>query len=184
MTPPSAYDADTSPADCRAVRGMIRCAAGACSVPAAQVRYFLVAETQKVERPSMRYRSSILGSLLKLIDRRQFDAIVDRHNGNAYDKSFDSWNHLVCLIGAQLGGVQSLRELEAAWRAHAHHHYHPGVGELRRATLSDANRRRPTAIFSHLFTLLGGQATAGLPRHCRQMLPLIPATPVPLGTVI
>jgi len=132
----------------------------------------------------MRYRSSILGSLLKLIDRRQFDAIVDRHDGNAYDKSFDSWNHLVCLIGAQLGGVQSLRELEAAWRANAHHHYHLGVGELRRSTLSDANRRRPTAIFSDLFSLLVGQATAGLRRQGRQMLRLIDATPVPLGKVI
>src|SRR5260370_21029127 len=115
---------------------MIRCAAGACSVPAAQVRYFLVAETQKVERPSMRYRSSILGSLLKLIDRRQFDAIVDRHDGNAYDKSFDSWNHLVCLIGAQLGGVQSLRELEAAWRATPPHHHHLAPSARRTATLS------------------------------------------------
>src|SRR5260221_13078892 len=140
---------------------MIRCAAGACSVPGAQVRYFLVAETQKVERPSMRYRSSILGSLLKLIDRRQFDAIVDRHNGNAYDKSFDSWNHLVCLIGAQLGGVQSLRELEAAWRANAHHHYHLGVGELQRSSPSDPNRRRPTALFRDLFDLYVGQAATG-----------------------
>jgi len=65
----------------------------------------------------MHYCDSIFGSLLKLIDRRQFDAIVDRHNGNAYDKKFDSWNHLVCLIGAQLSGAQSLRELEAAWQA-------------------------------------------------------------------
>jgi putative transposase len=89
----------------------------------------------------MRYRGSIFGGLLKVIDRRQFEAIVDRHDGNAYDKSFDSWTHLVGLLCSQLSGARSLRELEAAWQANAHHHYHLGVGQLRRSTLSDANRR-------------------------------------------
>jgi hypothetical protein len=35
----------------------------------------------------MRYRDSIFGSLLKPIDRRQFRAIVERFEGDAYDKS-------------------------------------------------------------------------------------------------
>jgi putative transposase len=132
----------------------------------------------------MRFGSSILGSLLKFIDRRQFDAIVDRHRGNAYDKSFDSWTHLVCLICAQLSGAQSLRELEAAWQANAHHHYHLGVGKLSRSTLSDANRRRPPAILGELFNRLVAQAAAGMRREGRQMLRLIDATPIPLGKVI
>jgi putative transposase len=132
----------------------------------------------------MRYRGSIFGSLLKLIDRRQFDAAVERHNGNAYDKTFDSWNHLVCLIGAQLSGAQSLRELEAAWQANAHHHYHLGVGKLSRSTLSDANQRRPVAIFAELFSHLSGQATRTGRREGEQMVRLIDATPIPLGKVI
>jgi hypothetical protein len=48
-------------------------------------RSFLVVETQK--GPSMRHVDSIFGSLLKPIDRRRFQAIVDRHVGDAYDKS-------------------------------------------------------------------------------------------------
>lgn len=132
----------------------------------------------------MQYRSSILGSLLKLIDRRQFATVVDRHNGDAYDKSFDSWSHLVCLIGAQLSGAQSLRELEAAWQANAHHHYHLGIGQLRRSTLSDANQRRPTEIFSDLFNHLSARAARGLRRQGKQMLRLIDASPIPLGKAI
>jgi putative transposase len=132
----------------------------------------------------MRYRGSIFGGLLKLIDRRQFDAAVERHNGNTYDKTFDSWNHLVCLIGAQLSGAQSLRELEAAWQANAHHHYHLGVGKLSRSTLSDANQRRPVAIFAELFSRLSGQATRTGRREGEQMVRLIDATPIPLGKVI
>jgi hypothetical protein len=123
---------------------------------AGKAGYFLVVETQK--GPGMRYSDSILGDLLKPIRRRWFDAVVDRHGGNAYDKSFGSWDHLVALIYAQLGGASSLRGLEAAWNANSHHHYHLGVGKLARSTLADANGRRPLAIFSETFAMLSGLA--------------------------
>jgi putative transposase len=129
-------------------------------------------------------RGSIFGNLLKLIDRRRFEAIVDDHNGNAYDKSFDSWSHVVCLIGGQLSGAQSLRELEAVWHANAHHHYHLGVGKLSRSTLSDANQRRPTAVFADLFSLLVGQARGQVKREGKQLVRLIDATPIPLGKLV
>ncbi len=67
----------------------------------------------------MRYSDSILGNLLKPISRRWFDALVDRHDGNAYDKEFESWDHVAALIYAQLAGIGSLRALEAAWNANA-----------------------------------------------------------------
>lgn len=106
----------------------------------------------------MRYSDSTLGHLLKPLSRRWFDALVDRHAGNAYDKKFGSWDHLVALVYAQLAGISSLRGLEAAWNANAHHHYHLGVGRLSRSTLSDANKRRPLAIFGETFTCLSRQA--------------------------
>jgi putative transposase len=129
----------------------------------------------------MRYRGSIFSSLLKVIDRRQFEAIVDRHGGNAYDKRFDSWSHFVSLLCGQLTGARSLRELEAAWQANAHHHYHLGVGQLRRSTLSDANQRRPPAILSDLFSLLVRQADRPVRRDGDALLRLIDSTPIPLG---
>jgi len=132
----------------------------------------------------MRYRDSIFASLLKPLERRRFEAIVARHNGNAYDKTFGSWDHLVTLIFAQLGGVQSLRGLEAAWKVNAHQHYHLGVGGFSRSTLSDANQRRPVAIFEEIFGLLAGQADRTTKRDGGQMLRLIDATPIPLGQVV
>src|SRR5262252_6796145 len=93
-------------------------------------RSFLVVETQK--GPSMRYVDSTLGGLLKPINRRQFQAIVDRHNGDAYDKSFKSWPHLVTLIFAQLGSIDSLRGLVVGFNANTHHHYHLNVREVAR----------------------------------------------------
>jgi putative transposase len=132
----------------------------------------------------MRYCDSILGSILKPISRRWFDALVDRHAGDAYGKSFGSWDHLVALVYAQLGGIDSLRALEAAWAANAHHHYHLGVGALARSTLSDANARRPTAIFSETFGRLSQLADRLVRREGDEMIRLLDSTPVPLGKVV
>jgi len=132
----------------------------------------------------MRYRDSIFGSLLKPISRRQFATTVERHDGDAYDKSFKSWDHLVALIFAQLSGVDSLRGLKAAWNANSHHHYHLNVGPLARSTLSDASARRPVAIFTETFEMLSGLAGRVLKREGAQMLRLIDATPIPLDELV
>lgn len=132
----------------------------------------------------MRYRDSIFGSLLKPISRRQFAATVERHDGDAYDKSFRSWDHLVTLIFAQLSGVDSLRGLKAAWNANSHHHYHLNVGPLARSTLSDASARRPVAIFTETFEMLSGLADRVLKREGAEMLRLIDATPIPLDELV
>jgi putative transposase len=129
----------------------------------------------------MRYCDSIFGHLLKPIDRRWFEALVDRHGSNAYDKSFKSWDHLVFLIFAQLSGIEGLRGLEGVWNANAHHHYHLGVGEVARTTVSDANARRPAAIFSETFAKLSALASRSLRKEGDAMLRLIDSTPIPLG---
>ena len=131
----------------------------------------------------MHYRDSIFASLLKPISRRQFQSIVARHKGDAYDKDFDSWDHLVALIYAQLSAADSLRGLVASWNANAHHHYHLGSARIARSTLADANRRRPPEVFADTFALLSGLAGRQLRRDGKEMLRLIDATPIPLGAL-
>jgi IS4 transposase len=132
----------------------------------------------------MRYCDSIFGHLLKPISRRWFDGVVARHKADAYDKGFRSWDHLTLLVFAQLGGTGSLRGLEAAWNANAHHHYHLGVGEISRSTVSDANARRPLAVFSETFAMVSRLAGRQLRREGEAMLSLIDSSPIPLGQVI
>jgi putative transposase len=129
----------------------------------------------------MRFAPSIFGQLLEAIDRRQFQAIVDRHDGDAYNKSFRSWDHLVALIYAQLCGSSGLRGLEAGWNANRQHHYHLGSGPLMRSTLSDANKRRPVAVFAEAFALVADQLDRQMRRESKEMLRLIDSTPIPLG---
>jgi putative transposase len=142
--------------------------------------YFLVVETQKKER-GMRFTPSIFGKLFEAINRRQFQASVDRHAADAYDKSFKSWDHLVTLVFAQLSGATSLRSVEAIWNANSQHHYHIGSGKLMRSTLSDANKRRPVEVFAETFLLLAGQLDRLTRREGSAMLRLIDSTPIPLG---
>ncbi|UCI05006.1 IS4 family transposase [Mesorhizobium sp. B1-1-8] len=129
----------------------------------------------------MRFTPSILGKLVEPINRRRFQTIVDSHGGDAYDKSFRSWDHLMVLIYAQLSGSASLRSLEAGWNANGQHHYHLGSDVLRRSTLSDAGRRRPVAVFAEIFGLLANQLDRQTRREGTAMLRLIDSTPIPLG---
>jgi IS4 transposase len=132
----------------------------------------------------MQYHDSVFGRLLKPISRRWFAGVVERHGGDAYDKSFKSWDHLVALIFAQLSGIDGLRGLAAVWNAHSHHHYHLGTDKLVRSTLSDANARRPVAVFAETFEMLSGLADQALRREGCEMLRLLDATPIPLDRMV
>jgi len=129
----------------------------------------------------MRYTPTIFGKLLAAFNRSQFQAIVDRHRGDAYVKSFGSWEHLVTLIFAQFSASDSLRGLEVSWNANRQHHYHLASGLLVRSTLSDANKRRPVAIFAEAFALVAQQLDRTTRLEGAAMLRLIDATPIPLG---
>jgi putative transposase len=123
----------------------------------------------------------IFGKVLEAINRRQFQTIVDRHDGDAYDKSFKSWDHLVALIFAQFSATDSLRGLEIGWNANSQHHYHLASGPLARSTLSDANKRRAVAVFAQTFGMVAAQLDRTTRRDGRAMLRLIDSTPIPLG---
>jgi putative transposase len=144
-------------------------------------RSLLVVETQK--GPSMRFVDSIFGGLLKPIDRRWFQAVVDQCDGDAYDKSFKSWEHMVTLIFAQLSRSDSLRGVETGFNANAHHHYHLGVGPIARSTLSDANARRPVEIFAQTFTMLSATADRQTRHEGAEVVRLIDSSPIPLGKI-
>jgi putative transposase len=128
----------------------------------------------------MRLRDSTFGKLLKPINQRQFGAIVERFNGDAYDKSFKSWDHLVTLIFAQLSQISSLRGLVTALNANALY-YRLGIRKRARSTLSDANARRPVEVFAETLTMLASMANGQMRREGGEMVRLIDASPIPLG---
>lgn len=129
----------------------------------------------------MRFQNNVFVELLKPIDRRAFGQIVARHDGDAYDKSFKSWDHLVALIFAQLSSETSLRGLETAFNANSGAHYHLGTRRLARSTLAEANARRPVGVFAELFARLSGELDRRTRRDGAEVLRLIDSTPIPLS---
>jgi IS4 transposase len=129
----------------------------------------------------MQFLDSIFGSVLKPIGRRRFQAIVDECDGDAYDKKFKSWDHVVALVYAQLSGADSLRAIETGFNANSHHHYHLRVGSIARSTLSDANARRPVEVFAQTFTMLADKADRHTRHEGAEMVSLIDSSPIPLG---
>ena len=123
--------------------------------------------------PDMRPYNNVFVELLKPIDRRAFKEIAKRHAGDAYDKSFKSWDHLVALVFGQLSGASSLRELVTAFNAGGGAHYHLGTRRLARSTLAEANARRPAAVFADLFARLTGELDRITRREGAEMLRLI-----------
>ncbi len=181
LAKPSHYARNSSfPRKRRAVRGTSQRIVAARQAPPRFGGILLVEETQKGVL-GVRYENTVFGSLLKAVPRRRFATIVARHGGDKYVKGFSSWDHLVSLVFGQLGGLSSLREVETVWNAQAVHHYHLGSGPIRRSTLSDANRRRPSAVFAEVFAELSATAAGALAREGQQVLRLIDATPIPLS---
>jgi hypothetical protein len=80
------------------------------------------------------------------------------------------------MLYAQLSGAQSLRELVAAWASHGNLLYHLGAKEVKRSTLSDANRDRPAALFAAVFDLLVPRLAPPLAGEAHDLLRLIDST--------
>jgi hypothetical protein len=84
-----------SPCRRRAIRGMIHCAAVDARSYQCNPVLSGCRDSERAEHALSRY---IFGSLLKPIDRRRFQTFVEK--GDAYYKSFMSWDYLVTLIFA------------------------------------------------------------------------------------
>ncbi len=66
----------------------------------------------------------------------------------------------VAMIFSQLSGCRSLRDLEIRFNAKSQNHYHLRATNLKRSTLSDANKNRDQAVFRDIASqLINNQGT-------------------------
>lgn len=126
------------------------------------------------------YRSTRFGELLEAFPRGAFARLVDKHESDKHCKGFNPWSHMVAMLYAQLTGSKSLRELETGFNAEARHHYHLGMDELKRSTISDANSQRDSHVFEEMCTLMLSGAHRKVRQQMKQNLYLIDSSPVPL----
>lgn len=132
----------------------------------------------------MQHQNTICHALLKAIPRYRFDRLVEEHRGAYRDRNLSFWSQFVALVHAQLSGAQTLRHLIAALESHGNLLYHLGMGDVRRSTLSDANRERPAALFKAVFDFLLPKLRGGLASEAREAWRLIDATILPLNATL
>jgi len=113
----------------------------------------------------MRQVTTILGELLKIFPRYEFEKLEKQHQSNRYTKYYTGWQQLVTLLFAQIGGHDSLRGIETSLGMHSQKWYYLGLKDIKRSTLSDAMKNRPYEIYEGLFYKLLDKCRSVTPHH-------------------
>lgn len=100
----------------------------------------------------------IFSQLLSLIDRSAVSRSVQAHSSDRYYKKFDTWQHLVTMLYCTFSGATAIRELTTGLLACQNRLAHLGMPRApRRSTISDGNRKRPSAVFGDIYMQLFGR---------------------------
>jgi hypothetical protein len=134
-----------------------------------------------MEISAMPHHNTVFRDLLKLVPWHRFDALVEDHNADARVRRLSTKGQFVALLYGQLSGASGLREIVTGLSSHAARLYHLGADPIRRSTMSDANAKRPFAVFSELLEAMMKQAHRGLRRKLAETTYLIDSTSVRLN---
>ncbi len=129
----------------------------------------------------MPHHNTVFRDVLKLVPWHRFEVLVEEHEADARVRRLSTKTQFVALLYGQLSGASGLRETVTGLSSHAARLYHLGATPVRRSTLSDANGRRPFAVFADLLAVMMKQAHRGLRRKLAEAVYLIDATSVRLN---
>lgn len=95
------------------------------------------------------------GQLINLLSKDEILKFSHNRNGERYVKHFDAYQHLAVMLYAVIKRFDSLREITDSMFPEARKLAHLGIRTMpRRSTLSDANVRRPEAVFEDTYRSL------------------------------
>ena len=113
----------------------------------------------------MRNHHTILGQMLQLFSRYEFDKAVSETGTEHHARGFRSWNHFVSMLFGQLSGQDSLRGIEAGLASQSQRLYHLGIIPIHRSTLAYANQHRSHELFKKVFAAMLSKCQAIAPKH-------------------
>lgn len=94
----------------------------------------------------------IFTQLLNFIPRSIISDAVRQHRADRYCKRFKTYDHLVSMLYVGFHQCTSLREAITGLQAGSNRLRHTGLSTTpRRSTLSDANKRRQSAVFEQIY---------------------------------
>ena len=87
-----------------------------------------------------------------MLDKSKINEISRENGGERYIKRFDSWTHLVVMLYVVIMRFYSLSEISTSLQAEARKLWHLGISMMIfSSTLSNANKRRPDAVFKVIY---------------------------------
>lgn len=113
----------------------------------------------------MHHHNTILGQMLKMFSRYEFQKAVSETGTEYHSRGFTSWNHFVAMLFGQLSGQDSLRGIEAGLATQSAMLYHTGIKPVHRSTLAYANEHRTHELFKKIFLAMLSKCEAIAPRH-------------------
>ena len=113
----------------------------------------------------MHHHNTVLGQMLKMFSRYEFQKAVSETGTEYHARGFSSWNHFVAMLFGQLSGQDSLRGIEAGLATQGGTLYHAGVTPVHRSTLAYANEHRTHELFKKIFLGMLSKCEAIAPRH-------------------
>jgi len=114
--------------------------------------------------------------VLKQVPWGEFERLVEVRRADWRVRRLPTKSQLVAMIYAQLAGATSLREIVTGMASQSIRLYHLGAKLPKRSTLADANRERPSELFTDLLALMIARAHRGLRRTLAETTYLIDAT--------
>ena len=131
----------------------------------------------------MRHHNSVFHQVLKHVPWNVFERLVDKHQADYRIRRLTSMSQFLALLFGQLAGASSLREIEAGLISHSARLYHVGGCCVARATLADANARRPAGLYGDLFAHMASSASRRTRRHLADAVRILDATRVQVSSL-
>jgi hypothetical protein len=118
----------------------------------------MILELSFIKKEKFMNRNSgkfVFSHILNFIPRYEFDQCVLRYGGNYRARSFSCYDQFLSMAFAQLTSRESLRDIEICLKAMSRKLYHIGFrGTVSKSTLSEANEKRSSEIYSDFAKVL------------------------------
>ena len=100
----------------------------------------------------MNKNNTLLGQIIGLVSRSQFENLVKSHKTEKGAKGFTCWAQFVTMLFAQFSRQSGLRSIEGGLNQQQGALYHLGIlHSVKRSTISYANENRDASLYEDLF---------------------------------
>lgn len=113
----------------------------------------------------MAHNHTVLGQILKLMPRHEFEREVREHHEGGRLRKMTRWGHSVAMVLGQLAGRSSLRDIVGILKLQAHKRYHLALKGISRSSLARVNEKQPYTLYEAVFDKLLARCRSHAPGH-------------------